>query len=125
MFIFVGAYGIASFYGIPLDDDFSNANTMSALENSGHLMGAIAESAETYMNWQGTYTGSFLTYALDTFANFGIMGIRVEYLLTVFLFGGSVAILLYQFTGSFVDSHSNGNYDSSLFTLYRLWFFFP
>ena len=119
------AYGIASFYGIPLDDDFSNANTMSALENSGYLMGAIAESAETYMNWQGTYTGSFLTYALDTFANFGIIGIRVEYLLTVFLFFGSVAILLYQVTDSFVDSHSNGNYDSSLFTLYRLWFFFP
>lgn len=103
--IFWGAYGIAAFYGIPVNDDFSNANSMSALANVDYLMRVITKSAETYMNWQGTYTGTFMTYVLNTFANFGIIGIRVEYLLCVLLFWGIMVILLYQFTGFFADKH--------------------
>lgn len=71
---------IGTFYTLPSADDFSNTIAVGRVlqnNNNNIFMAACMQTKETYMDWQGTFTGAFLIYAYNPLRTWGIAGIRV------------------------------------------------
>lgn len=74
---------IMAFLGLPLGDDFANWTSLHTANRS--FLQCIDYVKYVYNNWQGTYTGSLLC-SIPVYKSIGLVGIRLEYLITVILF---------------------------------------
>ena len=84
---FLFAYLLAAFFVVPAGDDFTNALSFIGINNEvGFLSQAISQTIETYMNWQGTYTGVFYTYYMAWFVRGGYIALRLECFFVILLF---------------------------------------
>lgn len=92
-----GAYILASFYGLPYKDDFSNGFSMKQLsDTTGYFVGALKLTVKTHMEWQGTYSGTFFTYFLSPFLRWGMVGCWLEYVINIVIFLGAIVFFLHQ-----------------------------
>ena len=98
-------------WALPASDDFSNYS--KCLLFGGSVLKYIPYCVyENYVNWQGTYLGAALA-SVPIFFCFGIVFLRVAYLISVLLFIFSIVDLLYRILVLFlggVGHTRNGRY---------------
>ena len=96
---------LASTYANPYADDFSNGHIVARYAAS--ITGAFQYVKDVYLKTQGTYTGAFLIFILTpVFRKFGLLGIHLEYLLTITLFYCSTVFMFYHIFRNMLEKRS-------------------
>ena len=88
---------IASFYTLPVNDDFSNSLMWKGVSSGKEYWEiSFGQMSNIYMTWQGTYTGNLILYSVGAFYRWGVSGIRIFAVINIILFLGALFYLTYM-----------------------------
>lgn len=88
----IGTVLIATLYGLPSADDFTNTIAYQTFPGS-KLEYMWWKVVNAYKGWQGTYFGVFLC-SLHTYYEFGLAGLRIQMMLSAIFFFYSIIICI-------------------------------
>lgn len=84
-------------YAMPAADDFTISADIrnSRLLGEGYLCLSLKWMCRIYLTWQGTFVSNFLLYFMAPYVRLGAYGIRIFCAISIFLFYGSLWMLIH------------------------------
>lgn len=112
---------ITCFYAMPVDDDFTNANTIREMisENGSYFLSALKRSKDLYFSTSGYYFSAFLNTFFTPFLRWGVRGLRV------FCLGNNLIfhITLFFFVRTLSKKTIKNIMDDAILTIYVMLLF--